>query len=69
MLITAPQLKPSTGKPHNSSNLRKGKPKRGKIFTGSKTGVELRFYQKDEWHKLSQGERSECSEIRNGETK
>ena len=28
--------------------------KRGKICTGLKTGVELRFYKKDEWKKLSE---------------
>ena len=32
------------------------KGKKGKIRTGPKTGVEVQFYRKDEWHKLSQEE-------------
>ena len=42
--------------------------KRGKVSTGPKTGVEIRFYQPREWHKLTQDERDECIEIRKKET-
>ena len=54
ILITAPQPKPYTDKSHNVSALGTGKrnTKKGKIRTGPKTGVELRFYQKKEWNNL-----------------
>ena len=43
------------------------KSKHGKIKTGPKTGVELRFYKKHEWLKLSQEQRDECVQIRKEE--
>ena len=67
ILITVPQTKPSTGRTHNVSGLKEGKTRRGNIRTGPKTGVELRFYQKDEWRKFSQEKKDECIEIRKNE--
>jgi len=37
---------------------------KGKIKTGPKTGVEVRYYTKGEWYKLSTDEQNECREIR-----
>ena len=45
------------------------KSKRGKIKTEPKTGVELRFYKKHEWMKLTQEQRDECVQIRKDEKK
>jgi len=46
-----------------SSNSRRGL-KRGKVDVGPKTGVELRFYQRGEWNRLSQAQKDECIAIR-----
>ena len=47
----------------------KTKVKKGKIRTGPKTGVEVRFYRKDEWCKLSREEQREEREIQQQELK
>ena len=76
LLITAPDPKTVVKPPHqisaaSTSNRNRGGTKRGygKTQTGPKTGVEVRFYQKDEWRKLSQDERDECVSIRKAQTK
>jgi len=77
LIVTAPATKMNNNPNHNvsstntwnrnastkSSNNRKG-PKRGKVDVGPKTGVELRFYQRGEWNRLSQAQRDECISIR-----
>lgn len=48
---------------NRNSNKRKGS-KRGRVDVGPKTGVELRYYQRGEWNRLTQAQRDECVEIR-----
>ena len=43
--------------------------KKGKIRTGPKTGVEVRFYRKDEWCNLSRDEQREVRKKRQQELK
>ena len=43
--------------------------KKGKIRTGSKTGVEIRYYKRHEWEKLSREEQKEVREYRKQELK
>ena len=67
LLIVAPKPR-NEGSSHRISalkhrNTKRGK-QRGKIRTGPKTGVEIRFFTKPEWAELSQDERNECIEIR-----
>ena len=73
MMITAPEPKPSVKPIHNiaavTSSSQTNKRKRGKINVGPKTGVEVRFYQRNEWNKLSQDERDECIAIRKEDVK
>ena len=57
ILTMMPTQKVMTARLHNVSTL---KTKHGKIKTGPKVGVELRFYKKHEWAKLSQEQRDEC---------
>ena len=55
IIITAPKDTVQK-RPHNISGLgskRNRSYKKGNIRTGPKTGVELRFYKKDEWRNLS----------------
>ena len=40
------------------------KNRRGKVRTGPKTGVEVRFYRRQEWSKLTKEEQDEVREIR-----
>ena len=51
---------------HKISGLKyKGKGNgKGKVKVGPKTGVELRYYKRNEWMQLSQEQRDECVEIR-----
>ena len=70
IITVAPQPKPQQGRHHRISALRSGnKNKRGKIRTGPKTGVEVRFYRRNEWSKLSRDEQDEVREIRQEELK
>ena len=55
----------NNGRNKNSNkNSNKRGSKKGKVDIGPKTGVELRFYQRGEWNRLSQAQRDECIEIR-----
>ena len=36
----------------------------GKVNIRPKTGVEIRYYKKDEWFRLPKDQRDECVEIR-----
>ena len=47
---------------HRVSALRSGK--KGKTRTGKKTGVEIRFYKRHEWEKLTKEEQNEVREYR-----
>ena len=61
LLITAPPPKANQPKHHRISAVQS---KRGKIKTGPKTGVELRYYKRHEWHKLSKEEQDEVRNLR-----
>ena len=66
IMITAPR-DTIPEQPHNISGLGSKynqNNNRRKICTGAKTGVELSFYKKDEWKKLSEEQQDECIEIR-----
>ena len=78
LLVTAPNAK-THHNDHNISGVRNQKNNnrrskfvrrnnnsngKGKIKTGPKTGVEIRYYTKGEWYKLSTDEQNECREIR-----
>ena len=56
LLITAPPPKASQPKVHRVSAV---SAKRGKIKIGPKTGVEIRYFKKHEWHKLTKDEQEE----------
>jgi len=64
ILTQAPKIK--TSQPHRISGIRQGKKKsgKGKVKVGPKTGVELRYYKRNEWMDLTQEQRNECMEIR-----
>lgn len=66
IMITAPAPKFNGERNHRTSAL---KFKKGKVRTGPKTGVELRFYKKNKWQELSQEARDECMDIRKNEKK
>ena len=81
LIVTAPVTKHQNNQNHNVSAVnfqkkggnknsnkwnRKGG-KRGKVDTGPKTGVELRYYQPGEWRRLTQDQRDECISIRKNE--
>ena len=69
IIITAPKDTVQK-RPHNISGLgskRNQSYKKGKIRTVPTTGVELRFYKKDEWRNLSQEQKDECVGIRTAE--
>lgn len=76
LLITAPPPK-NNNRPHQISSVRRGKTNKrngkrqgtGKVQVGPETGVEVRFYTKSEWTKLSQEERDECIKIRKSDTR
>ena len=64
------QPKPQQGRHQRISALKTTtKNKRGKIRTGPITGVEVRFYLRHEWSKLSEEEKDEVREIRQDELK
>ena len=68
LLTICPAPKPQSQGNHRIAAV-KTKAKKGKIRTGPKTGVEVRFYRKDEWRKLSRDEQREVREIRQQELK
>lgn len=61
LLLTAPETKNTSNKHQHISAT-----KLGKIRTGPKTGVEIRFYKRDEWLKLKPEERQEVMDSRKG---
>lgn len=54
----------NNGRNRNGRNTNNKRSRRGKVDTGPKTGVELRYYQRGEWNRLTQAQRDECIEIR-----
>ena len=80
LIVTAPTTKFNNNQNHNvsatnsfnrnKSNNRSNKTnrrnnsQRGKVDVGPKTGVELRFFNRGEWNRLTQAQRDECIEIR-----
>ena len=64
LLTNAPKSK--VNQTHKISAIKSTKKtgKKGKVKTGPKTGVELRFYKRKEWMDLTQEQRDECIEIR-----
>ena len=66
LLTICPAPKPQSQGNHRIAAL-KTNSKKGKIQTGPKTGVEVRFYRKDEWSKLSREEQREVRDIRQQE--
>lgn len=69
IMTVAPAPKPQQGRSQRIAALRTTRNKRGKIKTGPKTGVEVRFYRRGEWSKLSKEEQDEVREIRQEELK
>ena len=69
IITVAPNPKPPQGRNHRISALKtsSNKNKRRKIRTGPKTGVEVRFYRRHEWSKLSKEEQDEVRDIRQEE--
>ena len=65
LLITAPDSKAGN---HNKLQ-RISATKLGKIHTGPKTGVEIRFYKRGEWLKLTPEERAEVMDSRKNKDK
>ena len=63
ILMNEPKKKDIQNHRISALTLTKGK-KKGKVKTGPKTGVELRFYKRKEWMELTQEQRDECMEIR-----
>ena len=61
LLITAPAPKANQPRVHQISA---AQTKRGKIRTGPKTGVEIRYFKRHEWHKLSKEEQDEIRNLR-----
>ena len=61
LLITAPVPKVNQPKLHRISAVQM---KKGKIKTGPKTGVEIRYYKRHEWHKLSKDQQDEVRNLR-----
>ena len=54
IMITGPASKFNSDNHHSVYGLGSHRSKKGKIKTGPKTGVELRFFKKHEWDTLSQ---------------
>ena len=69
LLTICPMPKPQSQGNYRISAVKTGRLKKGKIHTGPETGVEVCFYRKDEWHKLTQDKQREVREIRQQELK
>ena len=69
IMTVAPAPKPPQGRNQRIAALKTSRNRRGKIKTGPKTGVEVRFYRRGEWSKLSKEEQDEVREIRQEELK
>ena len=66
-MTVAPAPKPQQGRSQRIAALKTTRNKRGKVRIGPKTGVEVRFYRRGEWSKLSKGEQDEVRELRQEE--
>lgn len=69
IMTVAPAPKPQQGRSQRIAALRTTRNKRGKVKIGPKTGVEVRFYRRGEWSKLTREEQDEVREIRQEELK
>ena len=75
ILLTAPtsqsssQRISSTTTTNNKSNKRGNGNNQANTIKGAKTGVEVRYYSKKEWNKLSPAQRSEVVELRQQQLK
>ena len=54
---------------HRIAAIKQQRGKKGKVKIGPKTGVEIRFYQKDEWSRLSHEQQNEVRDARRQELK
>ena len=59
LLLTAPKIKDTGSGPHRVSAIKTSKDSKYKSKTVGKTGVELRYYAKKEYRKLSQDQKKE----------
>ena len=69
IMTVAPASKPQQGRNQRIAALKTNRTRRGKVKTGPKTGVEVRFYRRGEWSKLSREEQDEVRELRQEELK
>ena len=54
---------------HRIAAIKQQRNKKGKVKIGPKTGVEIRFYRKDEWSRLSREQQNEVRDARRQELK
>ena len=69
IMTVAPAPRPPQGRNHRIAALKSTRNNRGKVKIGPKTGVEIRFYRRHEWTKLSKEEQDEVREHRQEELK
>lgn len=69
IMTVAPAPRPQQGRNQRIAALKTSQNRRGKVKTGPKTGVEVRFYRRHEWSKLSREEQDEVRELRQEELK
>ena len=67
LLLTAPKLKDTGSGPHRVSAIKTSKDGKYKSKSVGKTGVELRYYAKKEYKKLSQDQKKELMDWRAGQ--
>ena len=63
ILTVAPNLNPQQGRLQHIAALKTNKSRQGKIQTGPKTAVEVQFYSRPEWAKLSKEEQDKVREL------
>ena len=68
-LMTICPLPKHQGNTHRIAALKQQWGRKGKVKIGPKTGVEIRFYKKDEWSKLSREQKNEVRDSRRQELK
>ena len=64
MTICPPPKAQNTTPHHRVSAVRAKGGKKGKICTGPRTGVEIRYYKRNEWNSLSEEQQKEVREHR-----
>ena len=69
IMTVAPAPKPQQGRNQRIAALKTTRNKRGKVKTGPRTGVEVWFYRRGEWSKLSKEEQDEVRESHQEELK